>query len=137
MFVVCDLQCVDYLVQMYDLVIVVCQFVVEEVEVEVGIVCDQWCVVDEFQYFFYCVGEQWFVGEECGVEVVDVECFDWYVVFGMVIGVEGVFGFDLVDYFNIVDFDQLIVIGKIEVGGFGVEDDFVYFQCYFFLCGVM
>lgn len=103
------------------------QFVVQEVYIEGGVVCDYFVVVQEVQQFGGFVGKQWFVYQYCIIDVMYVLCVLIDFVLWLQVGVELVVVELVIDQFDGIDFDYLVfqVVG--DVGGFGIQcDDVIY-----------
>ena len=97
---------------------------IEEAEVEAGIVRDERRILDEVEQLVDRLGKARLVRQEDARQAVHLLRFERHVALGIEVGVEMAAGFDAVDDLDAADLDHPVAAGRIEPGGFGVENDF-------------
>ena len=102
------------------------QLGIDEFQVERGVVDDQRRVADEIQKSVGDVGEPVLAGEEIVRQAVDREGVLRHVAFRIEINVKFPAGRQVVLQFDGADLDDPVAGGRIEAGGFGVEDDLTH-----------
>lgn len=105
--------------------------------------------MNEFNEIFGDIGKVWFVGQEFVGDVVYCLCVGIDFVIGVQILVKCFLCKFVVDEFDIIDFDDMVVELVIEVGGFCIKYDlfgyYIFFIFFFrkggngclLLCGFM
>ena len=73
-------------------------------------------------------GEERLVGEEPVVEAVHPGRLDRHRPLGIEVAVEGLAGRDVVEQLDAADLDDPVAVGRVEAGGFGVEDDLAHIR---------
>ena len=106
------------------------QLVVEEAEIEPGIVRHQRRIAEEGKQFIDALGKARLGRKERGAEAVHALGLGRHIAFRVVIGVEAAASLDPADHFDAADFHHAVPRLGIEPGGFGVEDDLPHLQDY-------
>ena len=99
------------------------KLVIEEAEVESGVVRDQRRVGDELKQLFRPFRETRFVRQEDGAQAVNRFGFAWHRPFGIEVSVEVAAGLDPVEHFDTADLDHPVAAGGVEAGGLGIENN--------------
>jgi hypothetical protein len=100
------------------------ELVVQEAEVEAGVVRDQRAVADEFEQVLGALTEPRLVRQEDVGQPVDGLGLARHRPLGIEIGVEVAAGLHSVEHLDAADLDHSVAAGRIEPRGLGVEDDF-------------
>ena len=102
------------------------ELVVEEAEIEAGIVRDQRAIADELEQLLAHVAEGAACRQEAVGQAVHRLGLARHRPAGIEIGVEGAPGLDPVDQLDAADLDHPVAVLRAEAGGLGVEDDFAH-----------
>ena len=103
---------------------------IEEAEVEAGIVRDERRILDEVEQLLGLLREARLVRQEDRCEAVDRFGLARHVALGIEISVEVPAGLDAVEHLDAADLDHAVAAGRVEPGGFGVENDFPHGRIY-------
>src|SRR3546814_8445047 len=96
---------------------------IEKFHVEGSVVDDQRCIGNEVQRRRRYRLEQRLVLQELRAEAMDALCLRRHVAFRIEVFAEGASRWHMVQQFQGGDLDDAVAGGRIEAGGFGVEND--------------
>ncbi len=99
------------------------QFGVEKLDVELGVVNDDFGVFDELDQIVDDVAELWFVFEELAIDAVHRECAFVALALRIHILMEPALGNSPSDDFDCTDLDDAVAIADFEPRSLGVEYD--------------
>ncbi|MNN47309.1 hypothetical protein D3C81_1617250 [compost metagenome] len=99
------------------------EFHVEEAQVELRVVDDQFGICDEFADLVRDLGKAGLVGEELDRDAVDGDRAFVDVALRVDVEVQVAPRQAAVEQFHAADFDQAVAGGGIQAGGFGIEND--------------
>ena len=102
------------------------QLAVDEFHVEGRVVDHQRRIADELQKVFHDMRKERLVGEELVGQAVHSLCFDGHEAFGIEVGLEASARRQMVDQLDTANLHNAVARGRIEAGGFGVENDFTH-----------
>ena len=102
------------------------ELMVDEAEIEDGIVRDERRIADEGEQFLAAVGEARLVGKEAVGQAVHLFRLARHRPARVEIGMEGAAGLDPVEHLDAADLDHAVAAGRAEARGLGVEDDLAH-----------
>src|SRR5215470_10871435 len=96
---------------------------VQEFDVELGVVNDERAVFDERRKRVDDIGEQWLIAEEFGREIGDALRLERHVALRIDVGVIATAGRRAVLELKATDFDDAVALARLKPGRFRIKDD--------------